>query len=235
VAAVVSQAVAVAAVAVAAGKVRPKRQPIQVLCYGDSNTWGATPSGLIPRFRKNVRWTGRLQSKLGIAYRIIEAGRGGRTTDLDDPEKKGRNGRAELSSYLQKYWPLDIIILMLGTNDVKKGFSRSAEDISRAADGLINDIQAFAKDNRKRSRIILVSPVSIGEDAIKRRYGKYISKSSVQTSKDLSAVYSALAQKHRIDYFDAATVAGVGKDAIHIDRAGHKALADALTKVVLSD
>src|SRR5215216_1134114 len=94
-----------------------------VLCFGDSNTNGATPdkSG---RYSADVRWTGQLQNLLGSEYYVIEEGLGGRTTDSDHfrEGKEGRNGFAYYKPALETHLPLDIIVIMLGTNDVKNTY-----------------------------------------------------------------------------------------------------------------
>ena len=96
---------------------------IKVLCYGDSNTWGRDPHGKGIRYPVNVRWTGLLQSKLGHDYDIIEEGLGGRTTVIDDPKREGRNGKTYLRPCLETHSPIDVITLMLGTNDFIKSNS----------------------------------------------------------------------------------------------------------------
>ena len=95
---------------------------INILCYGDSNTFGSIPKEN-KRYSINERWTGRLQNILGNDYRIIEEGLGGRTTVFDDPFEPGRNGIAYIEIALETHKPLDLIILALGTNDVKAHFS----------------------------------------------------------------------------------------------------------------
>src|SRR5476651_2205463 len=96
---------------------------ITVLCYGDSNTWGQKPdkSG---RYPADIRWTGRLQQLLGNGYYIIEEGLGSRTTDLDYDKKSGRNGKIYLIPCLESHNPIDVVVLMLGTNDLKIEFDR---------------------------------------------------------------------------------------------------------------
>ena len=95
-----------------------------VLCYGDSNTWGYI-GGTGERFAPEVRWPGVLQAALGGAYRVIEEGLNGRTTVFDDSIEEGRNGETYLRPCLQTHAPIDLVILMLGTNDLKRRFSLS--------------------------------------------------------------------------------------------------------------
>lgn len=117
----------------------------RVLCFGDSNTWGFIP-GLEPpwrRYPENVRWTGQLQALVGSDITIIEEGLNGRTTALDEPERPGRNGLSYLIPCLNSHYPLDLVILMLGTNDFKKSFNFSNQpaDIAERMGTLIQVIK----------------------------------------------------------------------------------------------
>ena len=95
----------------------------EILCYGDSNTWGYNPSTK-ERYDRYERWTGILQFTLGDEYHVIEEGLNGRTTVWDEPiEGEYKNGKTYLVSCLESHKPLDLVIIMLGTNDLKKRFS----------------------------------------------------------------------------------------------------------------
>jgi len=110
-----------------------------VLCYGDSNTWGADAS-TGGRFPRDVRWTGVLQRELGAEYAVIEEGLGGRTTVWDDPIEGHKNGKTYLIPCLPSHRPRDLVVLMLGTNDLKHRFSLTAFDIAAGIGTLIDMI-----------------------------------------------------------------------------------------------
>src|SRR5262245_18689824 len=103
-----------------------------VLCYGDSNTHGTPPMSDMAdqgRYPADQRWTGVLRRELGAGWTMIEEGLPGRTTVHDDPiEGVHKNGRRYLLPCLESHRPLDAIVLMLGTNDLKARFSLPAED-----------------------------------------------------------------------------------------------------------
>jgi len=101
-----------------------------VLCYGDSNTWGWIPAEG-GRFPRDVRWPGVLAAELGAGWHVIEEGLGGRTTVFDDPLQPGRNGRKHFLPCLLSHDPLDLVVIGLGTNDLKVRYSASAADIAR--------------------------------------------------------------------------------------------------------
>src|SRR3990172_7397939 len=112
-----------------------------ILCYGDSNTWGYDPTTQ-DRFPRQVRWTGVLAQELGPEYYVIEEGLSGRTTVWDDPvEGLHKNGRTYLLPCLESHQPIDLILLMLGTNDLKMRFSVPAADIAASVGVLVDVIQ----------------------------------------------------------------------------------------------
>ncbi len=103
-----------------------------IVCFGDSNTWGANASTR-DRYPWEQRWTGLLQRELGDGYRIVEEGLNGRTTNLNDTIEPHRNGMTYLLPCLETHDPIDLITVMLGTNDLKERFGRNASDIAQAA------------------------------------------------------------------------------------------------------
>jgi len=103
----------------------------QILCYGDSNTWGADPADDARRFEWPVRWPGVLQRELGDEWHVVEEALGGRTTVHDDPLQPLQNGKDLLVPALETHAPLDLVILMLATNDISYAHLTAAD----AADG----------------------------------------------------------------------------------------------------
>ena len=111
-----------------------------ILCYGDSITWGYNPSDGT-RFSFGDRWPGILRTELGESYRVIEESVPGRTTNLDSPYLPDRNGRKSLPLALECHMPIDLFILMLGTNDLWKALGLSASDIAASCMSLIWTVQ----------------------------------------------------------------------------------------------
>lgn len=115
----------------------------RIMCFGDSLTWGWVPviEGVpTTRFAPDVRWTGVLAQELGDGYEIIEEGLSARTTNLDDPTDPRLDGSAYLPSALASHLPLDLVIIMLGTNDTKAYFHRSTFEISAGMSKLIGQV-----------------------------------------------------------------------------------------------
>src|SRR6185437_534440 len=120
-----------------------------ILCFGDSNVRGVIPEpisnrmGLTKRYIKPKRWTGILQKNLGSNYDVIEEGIGGRTTMFEEilPGRPYRNGLTQLPACLESFYPIDLVILMLGTNDVKIQYNVSVEEITHGMQQLMRLIK----------------------------------------------------------------------------------------------
>lgn len=204
-----------------------------ILCYGDSNTYGQI-AGTVERYPRNVRWTGVLQQKLGRDYYIIEEGLGGRTTVWDDPIEEHKNGKAYLMPCLDSHKPLDLVIIMLGTNDLKKRFSVSSFDIGWAMENLINTIlKSDAGIGFNAPEILLITPVpikSVGNVDFDRML-----EGGEQRSRELGGYYEALAEKKNIHYLnpgDSVEISGI--DGVHFTENGHAYFADCVEKKVRS-
>jgi lysophospholipase L1-like esterase len=208
-----------------------------VLCYGDSNTFGQRSDDVNRgRWPANIRWTGQLQELLGERYYIIEEGLSSRTTDLEHT-KPGKNGRSYLVPCLQSHNPIDIVVLMLGTNDTKIMYDRSADDIALALDGLIDDIMHFGRTkDGETPKIILVSPIRINVEALNfdELYSKKYDQNSASVARNLGATVELLAHKLKCEFVDASLVAEPGEDGVHLSQESHSKLATSLATKITS-
>ena len=109
----------------------------RILCFGDSNTYGYIPGGNGRRYGPDVRWTGLLSAWLKPECLIIEEGLPGRTTVFEDPILPGRKGSDYFYPCLWSHAPLDMLLLMLGTNDCKMRFGASAKNIASGMEALV--------------------------------------------------------------------------------------------------
>lgn len=204
----------------------------QIICFGDSNTYGYCPLPLRIRYKSTERWTGLLQSSLGEEYRIEEEGYNGRTTNLFDPCQIGRNGLEVLPSVLAKYPSADLLILMLGTNDLKRFFGRSAEEIADGAGELVVYAQEWMKPEAK---ILLVAPPPVGEEIENSPFvGEYGGCRSRERSLCFPEVFSRKAEALGVEFLDAGKAAEIsGEDMVHLSPQGHQMLARALKEKIL--
>ncbi len=133
-----------------------------ILCYGDSNTWGHNPVTK-ERYSIDERWTGVLARALGAAYRVIEEGLGGRTTVWDDPIEGYKNGKEYFIPCLGSHKPIDLVAILLGTNDLKTRFSVSASDIAASAGALVQiALTSSAGPQNSAPQVLLMAPPVVG-------------------------------------------------------------------------
>ena len=195
---------------------------IDVLCFGDSNTWGYNPKDG-SRFPWGVRWTSVLQEQLkDQGVRVIEEGLCGRTTIFEDPLRQGRKGVELFPVLLETHGQPEQIILMLGTNDCKTVFSASAEVIGKGIMCLLDQAKQFAPD----SKILLISPIFLGERVWEEEFDQEFSPESVEVSKKLGDVYEKIAKQYGVDFFRAADYVKCSEDdQEHMDAVGHRVFA----------
>lgn len=204
-----------------------------VLCYGDSNTFGYVPgSGM--RYSYDVRYPGRLQMLLGDEYRIIEEGCSGRTTIHDDPIDGWKNGLDYLKPCLHSHKPIDIVIMMLGSNDLKENFHLTAKGVAEGVGILVDVIKEFTMEKQGFiPKIVLVSPPEIGMGIrTSPFYGAFLER-AIDESKHFPKAYKAVADQKECIFFDAAKyIYPSDIDSLHLTPNGHKILADELCEVI---
>lgn len=204
---------------------------INILCYGDSNTNGTNPSG--GRWTRYERWTGILQKLLGEEFYVIEEGCGGRTTVMEDFLEPDKNGRRFLPVALRTHRPLDLVILMLGTNDMKQRFNLLPVDIAYGAAELGKLVESFDYGpGFPTPKVLLVCPIELGEGIEDSVFTGFAS-SAVEVSRKLPYYFEKQAKAHGWLYLNAAEVAGPSKkDMLHMEQEDHLALAKALEKMI---
>ncbi len=202
-----------------------------ILCYGDSNTWGCRP-GVLSRFPENVRWTGVIGNLLGEGYNVIEDGINGRSTVWDDPGNQCRNGLTGLGYSLYRAKPLDLVIVMLGTNDLNytdaegyyHGIRILAQRILQADTAFPGTSNVFAGT----PRLLLVSPIETTENM--PTHGE---------SKKFPYYTQKVAEELHIPWLNAAQFAKPSMlDGCHMEEKYHLALGQAIfekVKEILED
>ncbi len=201
----------------------------RILCYGDSNTWGYIPKNgdAVNRYAPHVRWTGQLQ-KLGQGnFLIIEEGLNGRTTGIEDPEFPGRNGDDYLLPCLESHFPLDLVILMLGTNDLKHKFNPVPEVIAQRMAAMIQKIRQVAKtESRKPSQVLLLSLPKL---LLAYTYDKFIYPELEGNLVKLNRLYRELAERERTHFLDIENIVQTSRvDGVHLDEGEHAIFAAAV-------
>ncbi len=201
-----------------------------ILAFGDSNTHGTMPLQHMGDKRRHpigVRWPTVMAADLGADFHVIEEGHPGRTTVHDDPTiGEHRNGARVLPSLLESHCPLDLVIIMLGTNDLKGMFSADALDIANGVARLMRIINgAECGVDGGSPEILIVSPAPVLETgffAEMRPGGRDKSIRAAVTLRDLATRTGA-------HFFDAANVATVdAAEGVHLDADTHIALGHAM-------
>ena len=197
-----------------------------IMCYGDSNTWGADPE-TGERFAEDVRWPGVLRSRLGEGYRVVEEGLNGRTTVREDPiEGAHKDGRAYLTPCLETHAPLDLVVLMLGTNDLKERFDASASDIAQGAASLADIIRrSGCGPGGGAPEVLLVSPPPVGEltDYVEMFEG------AGEKSARFAGYYEQFAEQQGCHFLDASgVISSSDVDGIHLEAGEHRKLGEAV-------
>ena len=207
-----------------------------VLCFGDSNTYGLKPEwikGDFGRHDENTRWPGKMRNLLGDEYRVIEEGQCGRTTVIEVPTFPMKSGINYLRPCIESHTPLDLIIIMLGTNDTKGMFNASAAEISAGLGRLITT----AKDPSVYMvgpvpQVLVAVPVPLGEVATTLPDG-ITTMEMVEKSRALAARYENTAKMHGCEFIDLGKVAETAPfEGVHITAEGHAKIAEAMAAKV---
>ena len=200
-----------------------------IVCYGDSNTWGYMPKRERPeitadnRFPWGVRWTSLLQMKLGADYRVEEEGLNGRTTMFDDPLDICRNGLEYIDTVMLTKAPVDLVILMLGTNDVKEFFGMPPYVIARGCGRLIDRIQAGGYGpGGSAPQILLVAPLKLPETLSDSWLSDEFGAGAINRNDQLPGFYGKIAAEKGVHFLNAAEfVTADPADSIHMNEQGH--------------
>lgn len=207
-----------------------------ILCYGDSNTHGHNPMG--PRYDRHTRWAGVMRDTLtawtaergGDEYWVVEEGLGGRTTVWDDPIEEHRNGRTYLPGCLMSHKPIDLVIIMLGTNDLKTRFGLSSAEIAMGAGVLAGVVKASGcGPGGAAPRCLLVAPPPV---TAKTDMYEWMADAGPR-SRLFASHYRNVASACGVDYFDAGSVMRSSEiDGFHFEAEEHTKLGRALAQKV---
>jgi lysophospholipase L1-like esterase len=195
----------------------------RILCFGDSNTWGFVPVPKPPstRYPAAQRWPHVMRQALGGEVEVIEEGLSARTTDVADPELPqlagaGLDGSAYLPACLASHLPLDAVAIMLGTNDLKPRFGRTAVRIALGAKRLLDIVRTLdggVGSTYPNPRALLICPPPLGTlspDFVEMFAG------GEALSRQLPEAYAAIARAAGAGFLDAGTVIATdGVDGVH--------------------
>jgi len=206
-----------------------------ILFYGDSNTWGYMPvTG--ERYPFETRWTTVAQKALGEEYHCVAAGLSGRTTVFRDPWKSCRSGMDAIDFELLTHMPLDLVVIMLGTNDLKFG---TPHMIARGMEALTLHIKGANERHNtaipvfpEGAKILIVSPILVGAD-INATGEEDLMPNGHEDSKKLAPLFKTVAENCGAYFMDAAEFAEPSAlDCVHLTAEGHHALGLAIAEKI---
>ena len=213
-------------------------EKVRILCFWDSYTWWYIPGTDHERFSENVRFPKLLQKLLGENFEIIEEWLNSRTLVSEDKRigKEGRNGSTYLVPCLDSHDPLDLVILMLGTNELKYEYWNSAEQIGKIFEDYFVKVTLKRKSQfkNKHPRVLILSLPIINEktEYASKRYTWWAEK-----WKQLNNIYKEIAERNKCDYIDTSWLI-IGSDGVHLTKEGQIKLAEMLyekiTKTIFS-
>lgn len=204
----------------------------RILCFGDSNTWGAVPAEGT-RHPDDVRWTGILAAELGNEYQVIEEGYNGRTTVHDDPVENRLSGIAYFETCLDSQSPLDLIILMLGTNDLKARFGVDPYTIAFGFGRYLNAVKTVPMAGN-RPEVLLAAPLLI--DPSYKDVPLFLDmfgEGAVERSERFAEAYEAFAKENGVHFIDASKYGKASvRDGVHMEAEYHEKLGKAFAEKV---
>lgn len=205
-----------------------------ILCFGDSNTHGSVPMRHLDdsrRFGPEERWPGVLRRELGTGFTVIEEGLPGRTTLHDDPiEGVYKNGLWYLRACLESHRPIDIMTLMLGTNDLKSRFAVQPLDIAESVGILLDTIaRSGAGVDDTAPRVLLIAPPPLA----KLTFFGDMFYGGTEKSQRLGTLYRPQAEKFGAAFLDAGTIIRTSDiDGVHFEASEHAKLGKAVAGAV---
>lgn len=203
----------------------------QLLCFGDSNTWGLIPK-TNERYSWGERWTSILQEKLyDKDVRVLEEGLCGRTTVFDDAYRKNRNGLKSLPEILETSYPIDSAVIMLGTNDCKAYYKSNSYNIAKGLGLCIDELLKYISPEK----VLVVSPIFLGDTVWKEEFDPEFDSHSVDIAKGLFLEYKKVAQTKGTNIISASDFAKPSNvDQEHLTKEGHQLLALAIYNAVVT-
>ena len=210
-----------------------------IICLGDSNTHGycADPADCadpaLARFNENERWTCLLQKALGEDYLVVEEGLSGRTTVFEDPLYEGLDALHYLYPCLKSHEPVSLLVIMLGTNDVKERMCASPFAISLGMRRLV--LKARTVDcwgPNGKPNILVIAPPPIGDGIVNSDVADEMGQGALEKSHRVPEYYRKMCAENGVHYLNAAEL-GVKfneVDFMHLTRDAHRVLAEALAE-----
>lgn len=208
-----------------------------ILVFGDSNTWGYNPHNRSPfapyeRWGESIRWTNVMQNRLGDAYGVMADGLCGRTASAKDDIEEYTCGKEQIIPSMRSHSPLDLLIIMLGSNDLKARYGYTAFDVANSA-GMVVEKALQAPDAFRNSqpKILLLCPPPL--ENLDRSFFAFEFAGGEQKSKDMAQFFEIMAAKYRVHYMNVGEIVHFSDvDGLHFESDQHLKLGEAVARKV---
>lgn len=204
-----------------------------VLIFGDSLVFGKIPVPEGSRYDSETRFTGIIQKELGDKVEIIEEGLRGRVIEGENAFFPYRNGLEQFGPTFGSHYPIDLLILFLGTNDTNSGFTKNPEEFVKSFDKYLETVDWWCKHfDFPKPEILFIAPPLVDEEKSYKAF-KDIFKGAGEKSKQLSVAYENYAKKNNLHFLDSSKVVNPSSvDGIHLTREGNEVLGKEIAKKI---
>lgn len=201
-----------------------------ILCYGDSNTFGFNPKDG-SRYKKDERWTGVLASLLGSEYKVIEAGFNNRTLYFKNASGLMQSGCAYFPKFIENYPSYDWVILALGVNDTQFLYNATEDTFKSGIIDLVNTVRNYCD-----AKILILGPSVVKKEVLNTFFAEMFDEKSIETSKIISDVYKSVAQQNNCHFIDLNNIAQASDvDGLHYSVESHKQIANILANTIVNN
>ncbi len=212
---------------------------VTVMCFGDSNTWGydiERAADPVPRLPRENRWVSVMAQTLGPGHVVVPEGLPGRTTVFDDPvHGEHLNGRRLLRGCLESHKPVNVLVVLLGTNDLQSRYSASAWEIAQGAGALLDlAAQSRCGPDGRAPRPVLIAPPPTRVTGL-GALAEDLFNGADTRSRHFDTAFSAVAAERGIAYLNAGDVIESSPvDGVHWSSESHLILGQEIAAVVES-
>jgi len=197
----------------------------KILCFGDSNVYGYIP-GNHGRYDKESRWSGILKSVLKDKFEVIEEGCNNRTCFSNNPNSELVGIKAVKRCFNSQ---IDILILLIGINDLQTSYDNSIKDIERGIGFFVSSLKEISKD----MKIILLIPPLLNKNINNNFFKNLFDKNSIENSKELPKIYKNIAKRYSCECLDLNKLVTVSElDGLHLDLESHRKIGHFLVKYI---
>lgn len=213
-----------------------------IICLGDSNTHGYCADAndcadsSMARFNEDERWTCLLQKELGSDYVVYEEGLSGRTTVFKDPCYEGLDALSYLYPCLKSHERVSLLIIMLGTNDVKHRFSTNAYAVALGMRRLVQKAKTVDCWGENKPNILIIAPPPIGKGMVNAPSTVIgdMGLDAIEKSEQLAPLYEEVAKGENVHFLNAVDAGAIFNniDCMHLTKEGHKNFAHYLSKLI---